>query len=282
MRITRAVVPSLFTVLNMFCGFMSIIHASRGEYIAASWFIVLAAGFDSLDGVMARLTKSSSNFGVEIDSLSDVISFGAAPSFLVYKISLYQLGGFGIFLSSLLMIFGGLRLARFNVQLVGYDKDHFVGLPIPACAITVASLVLSLYREGEGLDPYAAAALPWLVATLGLLMVSKVKYDTLPKISPRGIRKEPWKFVFALLGIVVVALMGPNAIFPLLLLFVLLGLNPASDVVAHTGGFVGGVLLGFCLAALPQPAVRHPAANLVCGTVLTGTAMLVWSLAWRS
>ena len=67
-----------------------------------------------------------------------------------------------------------------------------------------------------------------------------------------------------------------------LLLFVLLGLNPASDVVAHTGGFVGGVLLGFCLAALPQPAVRHPAANLVCGTVLTGTAMLVWSLAWRS
>jgi len=224
MRITRAVVPSLFTVLNMFSGFMSIIHASRGEYIASSWFIVLAAGFDSLDGVMARLTKSTSDFGVEIDSLSDVVSFGAAPAFLVYKIALYQLGGFGIFVSSLLMVFGGLRLARFNVQLVGHDKDHFVGLPIPASAITVASLILSRYTEGEGLEPWAAAILPWLSAGLGLLMVSKVKYDTLPKISPRGVRKEPWKFAFGLLGVVVVALMGPNAIFPLLILFILIGL----------------------------------------------------------
>lgn len=224
MRITRAVVPSLFTVLNMFCGFMSIIHASRGEYIASSWFIVLAAGFDSLDGVMARLTKSTSDFGVEIDSLSDVVSFGAAPAFLVYRICLYQLSGFGIFLSSLLMIFGGLRLARFNVQLVGHDKDHFVGLPIPASAITVASLILSTYHEGAGLDPWAQAVLPWLAPGLGLLMVSKVKYDTIPKISPKGIRREPWKFAFALLGVVVVALMGQNAIFPLLILFILIGL----------------------------------------------------------
>ena len=69
MRITRAVVPSLFTVLNMFSGFMSLLHASRGEFIAASWFIILAAGFDALDGIMARITKSSSEFGVEIDSL---------------------------------------------------------------------------------------------------------------------------------------------------------------------------------------------------------------------
>ena len=96
MRITRAVVPSLFTVLNMFCGFMSIIHASRGEFIPASWFIMLAAGFDSLDGVMARITKSSSEFGVEIDSLSDVISFGAAPAFLAYQIHLSSLNGIGI------------------------------------------------------------------------------------------------------------------------------------------------------------------------------------------
>lgn len=128
MKITRAVVPSLFTVLNMFCGFMSVIHASKGDMIPASWFIILAAGFDALDGVMARITKSSSAFGVEIDSLSDVVSFGVAPAFLVYKFSLFQLEGVGIFVSSLLMIFAGLRLARFNVQLVGFDKDHFVGL----------------------------------------------------------------------------------------------------------------------------------------------------------
>ncbi len=224
MKITRAVVPSLFTVLNMFSGFMSIIHASRGEFIPASWFIVLAAGFDSLDGIMARITKSSSAFGVEIDSLSDVVSFGAAPAFLVYELALNQLGGFGIFLSSLLMVFGGLRLARFNVQLVGFDKDHFVGLPIPASALTVASFTLYAFREGTGLDDIAAVLLPWMVAVLSLLMVSKVKYDTLPKISRRAIRREPWKFVFSMLAVVVVFVAGQNAIFPLMSLFIVIGL----------------------------------------------------------
>jgi CDP-diacylglycerol---serine O-phosphatidyltransferase len=224
MKITRAVVPSLFTVLNMFCGFISIIHASRGEYINASWFIVLAAAFDSLDGVMARITKSSSEFGVEIDSLSDAISFGAAPAFLVYRMSLYQLEGLGILLSSLLMIFGALRLARFNVQLVGFDKDYFSGLPIPASAMTVAAFTLNYYTEGVGLDPRAAFFLPWLSVVLGLLMVSKVKYDTLPKISRRALKKEPWKFVFASLAVIVVFVTAGSAIFPLLLLFIILGL----------------------------------------------------------
>jgi CDP-diacylglycerol--serine O-phosphatidyltransferase len=224
MKITRAVVPSLFTVLNMFCGFMSIIHASRGEYINASWFIVLAAGFDSLDGVMARITKSSSEFGVEIDSLSDAISFGAAPAFLVYRMSLYQLEGLGILLSSLLMIFGVLRLARFNVQLVGFDKDYFTGLPIPASAMTVAAFTVNYYSEASGLDPRAAFFLPYLSVVLGLLMVSKVKYDTLPKISRRALKKEPWKFVFAALAIIVVFVTAGSAIFPLLLLFIVLGL----------------------------------------------------------
>ena len=206
MKITRAVVPSLFTVLNMFCGFLSIIHSSRGEFIPASWLILLAAAFDSLDGVMARITKSTSEFGVEIDSLSDVVSFGAAPAFLVYQLHLYDLGALGMLISSLLMIFGGLRLARFNVQLVGFDKDHFVGLPIPASALTVASFTLNYYDKSLALlDDLAANCLPWMVVILSLLMVSKVKYDTLPKISRRAIRKEPWKFVFAVLAIVVVS-----------------------------------------------------------------------------
>ncbi|MEE9186479.1 MAG: CDP-diacylglycerol--serine O-phosphatidyltransferase, partial [Bacteroidota bacterium] len=129
MKITRAVVPSLFTVLNMFCGLMSIIHASRGEYTMAAWLIILAAVFDSLDGIMARITKSSSWFGVQFDSLSDVISFGAAPAFLVYQVYFHTFGGPGIILSSILMIFGGLRLERFNVQVVGHDKEFFKGLP---------------------------------------------------------------------------------------------------------------------------------------------------------
>ncbi len=224
MRITRALVPSLFTVLNMFCGFMSIIHASRGEFIPASWFIVLAAAFDSLDGVMARITKSSSEFGVEIDSLSDVISFGAAPAFLAYQIHLSSLDGIGIFISSLLMVFGGLRLARFNIQLVGFDKDHFIGLPIPISALTIASFTQSFWNETGGLLPSAASILPWMVVGLSLLMVSKVKYDTLPKISRRTVTKEPWKFIFLGLAVIVIFVTSGTAVFPLLVLFISLGI----------------------------------------------------------
>lgn len=224
MKITRAVVPSLFTVLNMFSGFMSILHASREEFIAASWFIILAAGFDALDGIMARITKSSSEFGVEIDSLSDVVSFGAAPAFLVYQLSLHQLEGLGILISSLLMIFAALRLARFNVQLVGFDKDRFVGLPVPVSAITVASFTLNAWNEITGLDPAGVIALPWMVVVLSLLMVSKIPYDTLPRFSRRAVRREPWKFVFFVLGVVVVFATAGGAIFPLFLLFITLGI----------------------------------------------------------
>lgn len=202
---------------------MAIIHASRMEFVPACWFIVLAAGFDSLDGMMARITKSASQFGVEIDSLSDVISFGAAPAFLVYKLALGELGGIGILISSLLMIFGGLRLARFNVQLTGFDKEHFTGLPIPVSAITVASFVLDYYSEDTGLIPAAAAVLPYMVIALSLLMVSKVKYDTLPKPSRRSFKKEPWKFALLLITVAAVALTAGAAIFPAFVLFVLYG-----------------------------------------------------------
>jgi CDP-diacylglycerol--serine O-phosphatidyltransferase len=224
MKITRAVVPSLFTVLNMFCGFLSVIHSSEGDYVSASWFIILAAGFDAFDGIMARITKSSSEFGVQIDSLSDVVSFGAAPAFLAYKLSLFSLGSMGMLLGSLVMIFGGLRLARFNVQLSGFDKEFFLGLPIPASAITIASFTLSFGAPGIGLSPAAAALLPYMMVGLSLLMVSKVRYDTLPRISRRAIRKEPWKFLFAVLAVIVVVVTGGSAVFPLLLLFIALGI----------------------------------------------------------
>ncbi len=224
MKVTRAVVPSLFTVLNMFCGFMSIINSSEGSFHAAAWFIVLAAGFDALDGVMARLTKSTSDFGVEIDSLSDVVSFGAAPSFLVYMLSLHQLEGAGIFLSSLLMIFGGLRLARFNVNLVGHDKEFFVGLPIPVSAITVVLFVLSYYSPSSGLHEEAAAWLPWMTVILALLMVSKIKYETLPQISRRAVRENPVRFLFATAAVLVIAVTRGDAAFPLAVLFIFQGL----------------------------------------------------------
>lgn len=229
MRITRAVVPSLFTVLNMFCGFNSILYATKGWYEGAAWLIFLAAAFDALDGIMARLTKSSSEFGVQIDSLSDVVSFGAAPAYLVYQVHLYSLGTLGILISSLLLIFGGLRLARFNTQLVGFDKDHFVGLPIPASALTIAAYILKYGKENAlnglyELQPAAGDVLPWICVLLSLLMVSKVKYDTLPRINRRAIKREPWKFVFAVLAVIVIVVTGGDALLPLFGLFIVLGI----------------------------------------------------------
>ena len=148
LRITRSVIPNLFTATNMFCGFLSIIEAGTGNYNYAAWLIVVAALFDALDGLVARLTNSSSELGVELDSLSDIISFGAAPSFLLYSTYFYQYNTIGIILSSLPLITGGFRLARFNLQLVGFEKSFFLGLPIPISALTITTFVLAFSNNG--------------------------------------------------------------------------------------------------------------------------------------
>jgi CDP-diacylglycerol--serine O-phosphatidyltransferase len=195
MKITRAVVPSLFTTLNAFCGFMSMMHASRGQIELGAWFIVLAAVFDSLDGVMARITRSSSQFGVELDSLADVVSFGAAPSLLVYQAHLFELNNWGILISSMPLVFGAIRLARFNVQLVGFDKEKFTGLPIPFQALTLCAFLLDYYTQGGGLHGMSKQALAPLVIALSLLMVSRVQYDTLPRFTTRDLRTHPWRAI---------------------------------------------------------------------------------------
>ncbi len=224
MRMTRAVVPTLFTVLNMFCGFLSIVQASEGKFIEASWFIILAGVFDSLDGVMARLTKSTSKFGVEIDSLSDVVSFGAAPAFLAFKLHLYQFETIGVILSSLLVILGGIRLARFNVQLAGYDKDFFTGLPIPASAIALVSFVLTFIVDGNRLEGITADLFAPLVVVVSLLMVSKIKYDTLPKPSKKEIKKHPIRTISFFFSMLIIIFTRGEALFYLVTLFIFYGI----------------------------------------------------------
>lgn len=223
MKLTRAVVPSLFTVLNIFCGFLSLTHTASGDYRPAAWFIILAALFDVLDGIMARITKSSSDFGVEFDSLSDVVSFGVAPSFLLYHLSLHTQDGIGMLVSAMPMIFGALRLARFNSQLVGYDKDYFKGLPIPAMAITLCSYVLTFLRDGAGLNGLEASLLIPTVIILSLLMVSNIRYDTPPKFSKRGIKQHPLRFTVAVIGLTAVAVTDGAAIFPFFVFYVASG-----------------------------------------------------------
>ena len=245
MRITRAVVPSLFTTLNMFCGFLSLIHTMEHDFEFAAWFIIIAAIFDTLDGLMARLTKSSSDFGVELDSLADIVSFGVAPSFLIYHLQLHTLGSIGVMISAMPMIFGGMRLARFNIQLVGYDKDYFRGLPIPSTAIMISSFILTYYQAGNGLGEMSSMLLIPVVILLSLLMVSTFKYDSAPKFTRRGIAQHPWRFAFSMLALSAMIFSGGKAIFPIFILYVATGplryfvmairamIHPVEDSEAH-------------------------------------------------
>jgi CDP-diacylglycerol--serine O-phosphatidyltransferase len=207
----------------MFCGFVSVVYSHENNFHEAALFIIIASVFDALDGFMARLTRSSSEFGVELDSLSDLVSFGVAPAFLVYQTYLNQYNSLGILLSSFLMVFGGLRLARFNVQLVGFDKSHFVGLPIPSSAITVASFVLIYYKDNAYVKPFDSFIIP-LVIVLSLLMVSRIKYDTLPNFTLKGIKDRPYAFGFVLLSVITIIISKGEALFFLFILIILFGI----------------------------------------------------------
>ncbi len=225
-RVTRSVIPSLFTSMNLFCGFFAIVKAAHGDYSAAAWLIVLAGIFDALDGAMARLTNSSSEFGVELDSLADVVSFGAAPSFILYQAFFQSWETPGVVLASLPALCGALRLARFNVQLVGFDKDYFMGLPIPSAALVLISYLVFYHLPGGSFNPESIK--PWLLAAItvvvSLLMVSTIRYDTLPKLNKEGIKKSPAKAIGVLVGIIVIIVTKGKAIFPLMALYLLFGI----------------------------------------------------------
>jgi len=223
-RVTRSVIPNLFTAMNMFCGFLSMLHTSKGDYSYAAWLIIIASLFDALDGIVARLTNSSSKLGVQLDSLSDVVSFGAAPAFLIYSSYLYSYDNIGIIISSLFMIAGGFRLARFNVQLVGFDKSFFYGLPIPLAAITISSLILTFYEPIVGFQENIKIIIIPLLLILSLMMVSKIKYNSVPKISFDSIKHHPYQFMSYLCAAILVVLTTGKAFFYIFVFFIVFGI----------------------------------------------------------
>ncbi len=176
------ILPNLFTTANVLAGFYSILSAHNSKFLLSAWVIMLAVLFDNLDGKVARLTHTESQFGVEYDSLSDLISFGVAPAFLVYTFVLKDFGRLGIIASFLFMLTGALRLARFNTQTT--HRDSFIGLPIPGGAAVVASLVLIFIRYGISSHKYSVAFLI-IVYAMAFLMISTVKYRSLKSVSTR-------------------------------------------------------------------------------------------------
>jgi CDP-diacylglycerol--serine O-phosphatidyltransferase len=194
--------PSLFTVGNMLAGFASMLHAINGRLVTAGWLIVLAGVLDGLDGRIARITRATSDFGKEYDSLADVVSFGVAPAILVYAWGLHGLGRWGWVVGFLYLVAGSVRLARFNVRAGKEDSHYFTGLPIPGGAGALALLVLLRPQPVETL--VLAGAVSGFVLTVSLLMVSTIPFRSYKDFKLRE-RWPAWAFfLFALIIAVIV------------------------------------------------------------------------------
>ncbi len=194
------VLPNLLTSGCLFMGFYSIAATFNGSFEKAAMAIVGAAIFDGLDGRVARMTGTTTRFGVEYDSLADVIAFGAAPAFLVYGWALSGFGRWGWMASFLYLICGALRLARFNVQVNTVEKGKFNGLPIPAAAICISSIVMLFYYLG-GSGGFKHIAVLLTIYVLAFLMVSTVKFNSFKDLEP--FRRRPFNtlVVFVLLAL---------------------------------------------------------------------------------
>ncbi|HKY19734.1 MAG TPA: CDP-diacylglycerol--serine O-phosphatidyltransferase [Vicinamibacterales bacterium] len=166
--------PSLMTLGNLFCGYACVIYAMRGEYAVAAPFIGVAMVLDMLDGRIARLTGTASEFGVQFDSLADVISFGIAPAILTFSWGLTSLGNWGWAAGFVYVTAAAMRLARFNIQAGSVDKRYFVGMPSPAAATVPASMIFA-YPSGFQ-EPIGAIPVLALVLVPAFLMVSTIKF----------------------------------------------------------------------------------------------------------
>jgi len=169
------ILPNLFTSCSLFGGFYAIIAAIQGRYDAAAIAILISSIFDGLDGKIARYTNTTSQFGAEYDSLSDLVAFGVAPGLLAFTWSLQSFGRFGWLAVFLYVICGALRLARFNIQKNNLESDHFKGLPIPGAAIFIATLVLFI-SSLDGLTENKHIIIISAIYLLSFLMVSTIDY----------------------------------------------------------------------------------------------------------
>lgn len=233
-RINKSIFPNSLTMGNMLFGFLSIIASIKGDYIWASYYVILGGVCDALDGKVARLVKSTSDFGVEFDSLSDLITFGAAPSFLMYMLyekiyvlkypMLEDFNHLYIIFSFMPLLFTGIRLARFNAELEGHDKEEFSGLPSPASALTIISFVLfeyGMYGEIRHLKGLTITSV-----IVSYLMISRITYHGFPIIFKKGekLYLRYLKVLSVLFILILVVKLKMSLLFPIMILFVLSGI----------------------------------------------------------
>jgi CDP-diacylglycerol---serine O-phosphatidyltransferase len=228
-RLSRGlfILPTLFTVGNLFCGYLSVWCSIRGTFETAAILIIAAAILDMLDGRIARLTNSASRFGEEYDSLADLVSFGVAPAVLAYSWGLADFHRLGWMASFIFVVCGSMRLARFNIQTRVTDKKYFIGLPIPAAAGTISTLVLATPERLQ--SPFWMAGLLVLTVLLSYLMISTLKYRSFKDLDLRRQRRA-WILPVIAVVFAVVAYRPALTLLGLALLFVASG--PIAKVVS--------------------------------------------------
>lgn len=216
------VLPNLITLSSMFSGFYSVIASLNSDFERAAWAILIASIFDVLDGWVARITHTATRFGIEMDSLADVISFGVAPGVLVYTWTLSSFGKVGWLGSFFLVACAALRLARFNVQMGSTEKKHFTGLPTPASALVIATTVLAYEEIIQILENIKLERLAevigkdyWVLAMTFLLaglMVSNITYHSLKEANLK--ERRPFGIL-----VIIAAFLAVVAYHPALVLF---------------------------------------------------------------
>jgi CDP-diacylglycerol--serine O-phosphatidyltransferase len=233
-------IPSLFTVANLFCGYACVVYATRADFDTAALFIGIAMVLDTLDGFFARLTNSSTDFGVQLDSLADVVSFGLAPAILAFTWGLWPLRRLGWAAGFIYVTAAAMRLARFNIQTAAStDKRYFVGLPSPAAGAVIASTV---YLFPFGIHE-SRTALPALAMVLvpALLMVSTIRFRSVKAID------VGWRRSYL-------------AIFVAAVVLALVASHPRVALVSLSYLYVAGAVAGWAIARLRKRHVEPPVA----------------------
>jgi CDP-diacylglycerol--serine O-phosphatidyltransferase len=234
--------PTLFTVGTLFCGYSSLIQSSAGRLEIAAILILVAGVLDGLDGRIARLTRTTSDFGSQFDSLADMVSFGLAPSLLIYHWALRPTGRIGWLLAFLFVVCAAMRLARYNTLAAAtLDRRAFVGLPSPVAGGMLACAVLALPRSGS--TAWAPLVVAPLIFTVAVLMISKLRYRSFREID---LRRRSYIYVLPMAAILVAVAMYPRAV-PFLLC-------SAYILSAPT-------LYGWGLAARRRTGATDPAVN---------------------
>ncbi len=239
----RGILPGMFTMGNLACGFGAIVIAGGSKHLIGPerahnlsevvWLIILAAFLDFLDGMVARFSRSTSRLGVEMDSLADIVSFGVAPGVMIISFSLISQANWAWILAFVYIMAGSFRLARFSLSASLEEKTNFVGLPIPSAAIAIVSYIL-FCNEVWGQIRFEKFFIILVIASAAL-MVSTIEYETMPKFDFSK-PKDRVKVLFLLLVAVGLMINASLIIFPLVMAYIVYGLSKMTYMIFTGGG----------------------------------------------